>query len=86
VYIGKPSTGARKRQQLHFGIRLYAKAFLNEYKLRLFCAYEKIMMKEQEGLGRVSEIIGKRVQRLSVNIQPKGNHNNSLIKSLQNVI
>jgi len=67
-------------------MKLYAKAFLNEYKLRLFCAYEKIMMKEQEGLGGVSQIIGKRAQRLLVNIQPEGNYNNSLIKSLQDVI
>jgi hypothetical protein len=39
-------------QQIHFGMRLYAKAFLNEYKLRLFCACEKIMVKEQGGFGR----------------------------------
>jgi hypothetical protein len=67
-------------------MRLYAKAFLNEYKLRLFCAYEKIMVKEQEDLGGVSEIIGNRAQGLSVNIQPEGNHNNSLIKSLRDAI
>jgi hypothetical protein len=66
-------------------MRLYAKAFLNEYKVRLFCVLEKIM-KEQEGLGGVSEIIRNRSQRCSVNIQPEGNHNNSLIKSLQDVI
>jgi hypothetical protein len=63
-------------------MELYVKTFLNEYKLRLFCAYEKIMMKEEEGLGGVSKIIGNRAQRLSVNIQPEGNYNNSLIKSL----
>ena len=44
------------------------------------------MMKEQEDLGAVSEIIGNRVQRLSVNIQPEGNDKNILIKSLQDVI
>jgi hypothetical protein len=38
-------------------MRLHAKAFLNEYNLRLFCAYEKVMVKEKRGLGGVSEII-----------------------------
>jgi len=44
------------------------------------------MMKEQEGLGGISEIIANRAQRYSVNIHPEGNHNSSLIKSLQDVI
>jgi hypothetical protein len=44
VYIGKLCT--RRGAGRNFRMRLYAKALLNEFKLRLFCAYEKIMAKE----------------------------------------
>jgi hypothetical protein len=69
-------TGAKRREQIQFGVGLYVEAFLHEYKLRQFCVYQRIMMKEKENVGELSEIIGSRVKRFSVNFQREGNNSN----------